>query len=284
MNIVGKWKQNTYYLQRLLGRGNFGLVYKVYDSRGRSLALKMSQELLSITNEYNSLKEFQSMAFIPSVYDFDDWEHRGKTWHFIVMDYIQGQNLKELMTSRRLGTREALKLARGLLFIMKEIHRFGYKYTDIKLENIILDRRGAVHLIDHGSLVKQGKPTKEYTQAYSSNSWNTGYKYDLDQSIIFSISMIIINLINQVEFNPMVNSLTDVIKRVDKSRLRKKEKILLKKGLKASYKSLDQYGTSLENLITKEKKSLDKIDYILIVSLVSFVFVCLWGIKVFFLD
>lgn len=286
MNIVGKWKQNTYYLERLLGKGSFALVYKVYDSQGRNLALKMSEELLSITNEYNSLKEFESMAFVPNVYDFDDWEHRGKTWHFIVMDYVQGQNLKEVIISKDLGVREAFKIGMGLLLIMGEIYKYGYKYTDIKLENIILDRYGAIHLIDHGSLVKIDKPTREYTQAYNSNSWGTGYKYDLDRSIIFSISMIIINLINQVEFNPMVSNLADVIKTINKSGLRKGEKVLLKRGLEGDFKSLDEYKTSLKKLITREKKGkgLDKIDYMLIVSLVSFVFICLWGIKVFFID
>ena len=63
----------------------------VKDSNGNKLALKLSQELLSLTNEYNALVEFKNMRFVPNAYDFDDWENGGELWHFIVMDYIEGK-------------------------------------------------------------------------------------------------------------------------------------------------------------------------------------------------
>ena len=163
-------EQKNYQIIKSIGKGNFGKVYSAYDSYGNIVAIKISKELLSLTNEYNGLMKFKNMAFVPNVYDFDDWEYNGDIWHFIVMDYIQGRNLKEVSKNQQLNTRHAFKIGLRLLNIMREIDNLGYKYTDIKLENI--KENGYLHLIDYGSLVKKDEPTKEYTQIYNIKCWN----------------------------------------------------------------------------------------------------------------
>lgn len=284
MNIEGKWNKNNYKIIRLIGKGNFGQVYLVQDQKENILAIKLSKELLSLTNEYNALIEFRNMRFVPKVYDFDDWEHNGEIWHFIVMDYIHGKDLKEISRNKELDSRNVFKIGLIFLNILKQIDELGYKYTDIKLENIILDKDGYIYLVDYGSLVQKDKPTKEYTQTYNINFWNVKYKYSYEANIIFSITMIMVNLIGQVEFNPVIYSLEQVISKVYKLPLKKEEKIFLVNGLKGKFQTFNKYSDSLNNLLSEEKRDnkLSKIDYILIASIVSFVFIVFIGLRTIF--
>ncbi len=281
MVIKGKWNNKKYKLIKLIGSGNFGKVYKAIDSRKKVIAIKISKDLLSITNEYNAMVKLKNMPFVPKVYDFDDLEWGGEVCHFIVMDYIHGENLKEIDTKRKLNPQIIFKLGEVLINILREIDETGYKYTDIKLENIILDKRGNVYFVDFGCLVEKGKPTKEYTPPYNINSWNINFKYDYEISTLFSVTMIMVSLIGKKEFNPLICSLEQVIVKINDLPLKNREKQFLIDGLKGKFKNFNEYKNSLSSLI-KGKKSyngLSKIDYILAVSIVSFVFVIIIGIK-----
>ena len=285
MDILGKWNKNNYRILKTVGKGNFGTVYKAMDPKENIVAIKMSKELLSISNEYNGLLKFKNLDFVPRVYDFDDWAKSGETWHFIVMDYIYGENLKKIMKNGGLNTRHIFKIGIRLLYIMEQIHNLGFKYTDIKLENILLTRDGDIYLIDYGSLIEKDQPTKEYTQVYNINSWNVGYKYSLEKSILFSINMVLISLIGKFEYNPIQYSLEELIANVEKFPIKTVEKNFLIRGLKGRFKNFTQYEDALKILLSKGKsnRSLDKIDYILIFSIVSFVFIFVFSLKRIFI-
>ena len=284
MNIIGKWNQNQYKIIGLVGKGNFGKVYIARDSNGKNLAIKLSQELLSLTNEYNALVEFKNIKFVPNVYDFDDWENDGELWHFIVMDYIEGKDLGTISKYKKLENRNIFKIGLILLNMLKQIDNLGYKYTDIKLENIILDKKGYLHLIDYGSLVKKDEPTKEYTQIYNIKCWNVKSKYNHITSILFSITMLMVSLISKTEYNPMIYDLDEIIEKIYKFPLTVEEKHFLIDGLKGKFKTFDKYYISLYEIVNKSKynKKLSKIDYILIASIVSFVFIIFIGIRKIF--
>lgn len=72
--IKGKWNGNTYTLRKQLGKGANGIVYLAEASDGH-VALKVSDDSLSITSEVNVLKSFskaQSVTMGPSFFDTDD--------------------------------------------------------------------------------------------------------------------------------------------------------------------------------------------------------------------
>lgn len=67
-SIVGKWNNHSYKIIRQLGKGANGVVYLADSKRGR-VALKVSDDSLSITSEVNVLKSFskaQARAMGPS--------------------------------------------------------------------------------------------------------------------------------------------------------------------------------------------------------------------------
>lgn len=280
MYIKGKWNSRKYRLLNLIGSGNFGYVYKVEDIRGQIKAIKISQDTLSITNEYNSMLSLKNMFFVPKIYDFDDWEYKGEIYHFIIMDYIDGENLNQIIDNKVLHPKIIFKIGEILLNILEIIDRLGFKYTDIKLENIMVDKSSNVFFIDFGSLVKKDKPTKEYTPSYNINSWNVKFDYNYEINILFSVTMIMVSLLGVNEYSPILLSLNEVIDAVKKFPLRKKEKEFLINGLSGKYKNFNQYRLSLSFLISNRYYGrLDKIDYLLIISIVSFVFVVILGIR-----
>jgi len=71
--IIGKWNSNKYLVLEKIGQGAIGTVYKVKDSNGAVMALKISQEIGSITREYNSMRDLGEIRCIPRIYDIDDY-------------------------------------------------------------------------------------------------------------------------------------------------------------------------------------------------------------------
>lgn len=279
--IKGKWNGKEYKLIRLLGSGNFGKVYIAVNKQGNMRAVKISKDLLSITNEYNAMKKLNGLKFIPKAYDFDDLVINNKIYHFIVMDYIHGQDLKKLGINNNMSNDKIYRIGLILVNILNQIYRLGYKYTDIKLENIIIDRKGRVNFVDFGSLVEISRPTKEYTPTYNINTWNVDCKYDFITGILFSVTMIMVSLIGGKEYNPLTCELKQIINIIHSFSIGKKDKQFLIDGLAGRYTDFYPYSVSLSSLIDGEKhrSSINKIDYLLIASIVSFVFVLIFGIK-----
>ena len=84
--ITGKWNGNKYKVIGLLGKGGTGRVYKVLDMKSDSYyALKVSEDIQSITKESNMLNKFKHIGAIPKYIELDDYKEGGKTYYFIVI-------------------------------------------------------------------------------------------------------------------------------------------------------------------------------------------------------
>ncbi|HYF75340.1 MAG TPA: hypothetical protein VD757_02030, partial [Candidatus Nitrosocosmicus sp.] len=92
--LRGRWSGKTYTQLRKLGSGGIGEIYLVADDSGECFAMKISQDLVSITKEYANLKKFFGMCFVPEVYELDDCEKNNRLYHFFIMEYIEGYTLR----------------------------------------------------------------------------------------------------------------------------------------------------------------------------------------------
>ena len=148
-----------YELGELLGHGGMADVRKATDLRlGRAVAVKMLRTDLAkdATFQARFRREAQSAASLnaPSVvavYDTGEDELDGVRVPYIVMEYVEGQTLREVLRDgQRLMPNRALEITAGVLTALEYSHRQGIVHRDIKPANVMLARNGDVKVMDFG--------------------------------------------------------------------------------------------------------------------------------------
>lgn len=147
--VIGSYK----VLSRL-GKGGMGEVYLAEDTKlDRKVALKfLSQELVNDNWAKRQLiKEAQAVAQLDhpnicSVYGIEQQEK----YHFIVMQYVEGQTLSQLIRSKALEQFDLVNLAQQIVGAIAEAHAHGIIHRDIKPGNIMVTTTGQVKVLDFG--------------------------------------------------------------------------------------------------------------------------------------
>lgn len=136
---------------RKLGSGATAEVYLVWDSLlDREAAVKTGQDKALLLQEARYLTAFQA-RFFPAVYEYGEEKNRG----FLIMEYVQGENLKERRNRiLRYTEEEVFRIAQGVAEALAYLHTGAHAcvYGDIKAENIMVQPDGTVKLVDFGSL------------------------------------------------------------------------------------------------------------------------------------
>jgi serine/threonine protein kinase/tetratricopeptide (TPR) repeat protein len=152
-NLNGK-QIGVYRILKSIGHGGMGEVYLAEDTKlGRNVALKfLSHEFLADNWAKRQLiKEAQAVAMLDhpnicSVYGFEEHgEHS-----FIVMQYVQGMTLWDLIHKTSLTRDQALSIARQIISGLAEAHAHGIIHRDIKPKNIMVTDAGVVKILDFG--------------------------------------------------------------------------------------------------------------------------------------
>lgn len=218
--IAGKWTGKTYTLLKKLGAGGVGEIYLVQDCYGEVLALKLSDDIISITKEYKFLCRFKDKGFVPRVYDLDDFSKENKVYHYFTMEYIRGYNLKAALKSSSMDIKTKLNLMCIVIQIVKQINEEGYIYTDLKHENIMVDGKNSrIRLVDLGSIVEVGNSVKEFTPMYDRLCWGKGSRIADLRYQTFAIAILFISLMLNKSLDPSKDKLELAISGLKKKKV-----------------------------------------------------------------
>lgn len=149
-----------YQVGELLGYGGMAEVHRGRDLRlGRDVAIKMLRTDLArdATFQMRFRREAQNAASlnhpaIVAVYDTgEETAPTGETLPFIVMEFVNGRTLKEVLTAEgRLQPRRALEICADMCAALEFSHRHGIIHRDIKPGNVMLTLTGQVKVMDFG--------------------------------------------------------------------------------------------------------------------------------------
>lgn len=139
----------------VLGRGGFGTVYRARDAQmGRDVAIKVpgANRLPTPTDAQRFLREAKAAAALRHANVCAVHEIGENNGHpFIVMDYIAGEPLSEIIErGDRLPVERILQVVRELALALECVHQQGIIHRDLKPANVIIDHAGTPVIMDFG--------------------------------------------------------------------------------------------------------------------------------------
>jgi serine/threonine-protein kinase len=142
-------------LIELLGRGGMGAVYKARQrDLDRMVALKILRPGLDHVPGFSDkfTREARALARLnhPGIVTLYEFGRTPAGRYFILMEFVDGVNLGQLLSAGRLSPREALAIVPPLCDALQYAHDQGLVHCDIKPENLLIDRLGRVKIADFG--------------------------------------------------------------------------------------------------------------------------------------
>ncbi|RYD21452.1 MAG: serine/threonine protein kinase [Verrucomicrobiaceae bacterium] len=155
----------------LIGRGGMGVVYK---ARQKSLHRQVALKLLAPERAGDPMfarrfaREARSLAALnhPHIVGVHDFGEAGG-YFYLLMEFVDGVNLRQLMRSRRLTRDEALGIIEPVCAALQAAHELGIVHRDVKPENLLIGRNGVVKIADFGIARMLDEPAAE-------GIWQTG--------------------------------------------------------------------------------------------------------------
>jgi serine/threonine-protein kinase len=144
----------TFKITNKIGAGGQGTVYKATDTKlGRTVVVKVLPT--ELTAKEANVKRFDREARLASALDhpnictiFDLGEEAGL--HYIVMQHVEGRNVRQLVNGRPLELDSALRIAIQVTDALAVAHARGIIHRDIKSGNIMVTDAGQVKILDFG--------------------------------------------------------------------------------------------------------------------------------------
>lgn len=255
--ISGKWHGNKYTIIKELGFGANGVVY-LAKHKNTHVALKMSDNGMSVTSEVNVLKSFAKVqgppTLGPSLLDVDDWiSNKGKI-SFYVMEYIQGPDFFIFLQQK--GKAWTIVLFLQLLSDLAKLHENGWVFGDLKPENLIVTGPPPkIRCIDVGGTTIQGRAIKEFTEFYDRGYWGLGSRRAEPSYDLFAAAMIMISTAYPKKFTKTTGGLSQLREAIrQKPELHKFEKVIIK-ALQGHYTHATQMRADLLELMVDKQIS-----------------------------
>lgn len=169
-----------YAVGEVIGWGGMAKVHLGRDlCSGHSVAIKVLRQDLAHNPLFHPRfrREAQALAglhhpAIVSVHDtgfeeLDDGSATGTRAPFIVLEYVAGRSLQDLLTGGSPALRESIRYLVGILSALEHSHAAGIVHRDIKPANVMITPAGAVKVVDFGIAHAHGDPAATMTQHHA---------------------------------------------------------------------------------------------------------------------
>ena len=207
--MINKILANRYEILEKIGTGGMGNVFKAHDRKlDRIVAIKVLK--LEYNEDNNFIRKFkrESLAAasishpnIVSIYDVGTEKVEDKEVHYIVMEYIDGKTLKDLINDEgRLSEKRALNYCIQIAEALKVAHSKHIVHRDIKSQNIMVTRDDRIKVTDFGIARVADNTTVTATNAvmgsvhYFSPEQARGAKVD-NRSDIYSLGIVLFEML-----------------------------------------------------------------------------------------
>ena len=207
--MIGRTISNYKILEKL-GGGGMGVVYLAEDTKlERKVAIKFLPNYISISSEERDRFKIEAKAAaslnhpnIATIYAIEESEDQ----IFIVMEYIDGVELKDKIRSSPLSVDESINIATQIAEGLEAAHKKGIVHRDIKSQNIMITNDGKVKIMDFGlAKIKGGTQVTKVgttigTAAYMSPEQAKGEEVD-HRTDIWSFGVVLYEMLTgQVPF------------------------------------------------------------------------------------
>lgn len=168
LSLVGQTLSGRYKVESLLGSGGMGSVYSVtHTAMRKRYALKILNEQTAQVPELVARFEREALAAahlehpnIAAAIDFGKTEDGA---FYLVLEYLEGQRLRDALASGPLDVRRAMHITRQIAAALERSHQLGIIHRDLKPENVMLvSRQGDrdfVKVLDFGlAKVEKAEP------------------------------------------------------------------------------------------------------------------------------
>ncbi|MCX7838787.1 MAG: protein kinase [Anaerolineae bacterium] len=143
-----------YKIVAQIGQGGMATIFKAYQTNlDRYVALKVMHPALKEDRSFVMRLQREATVIaklshpnIVAVHDFREYEGIP----FLVLQYIEGKTLKDVLKEQKLNTQQILNIIRPVADALSYAHARGVLHRDVKPSNILIDNEGHVYLSDFG--------------------------------------------------------------------------------------------------------------------------------------
>lgn len=265
-----------YKIIEKLGEGGMGVVYLAEDAKlERHVAIKFLPHHIAGNSDERKRFEIEAKAAaalnnhnITTIYAIEEFDDE----IFIIMEYIDGEELKDYLKNSPLPVEKAIELISYIAEGLKIAHENNIVHRDIKPANIMITRKGQVKIMDFGlaKLASSAFVTKEGTTigtiAYMSpeqvNSTKVDHKTDLWSMGVILYEMLTGNLpfkgdFEQATIYSILNEEPESITAIRNDvpiKLEQVVKKLLTKNQNLRYQNVSEFLKDLETVKQKDEK------------------------------
>ncbi len=170
--VPGSLFANRYRIDQIIGRGGMGVVYKAVDAQlDETVAIKtlpgdvMSRSPEDLERFKREIRLARKITHRNVLRTYDYGEAEGV--YFISMEFVRGYTLAELLEeaeAHQMATRVAMGIGRQICRGLEAAHEQGIIHRDIKPQNVLIDHKGEVKLMDFG-IARMAEAQEGMTQA-----------------------------------------------------------------------------------------------------------------------